>query len=49
MRIVDGGIKDLPITTSPRININYAEEWISKPWRFYVVGNKFVSKPPSAA
>ena len=47
LRIVDGGISGLKILTSPRININYAEEWITKPWRFYVEGNKFVSKPPT--
>lgn len=29
---------------SRRVNIDYAEEWIDKPWRFYVEGNSFVSK-----
>ena len=29
---------------SSRINIDYAEEWKDKPWRFYVKGNSFVSK-----
>ena len=29
---------------SRRVNIDYAEEWIDKPWRFYVQGNTYVSK-----
>lgn len=33
------------IKTSPRINIDYAEEAIHYPWRFYIKGNNFVSKP----
>lgn len=33
------------IVTSKRINIDYAEEAIHYPWRFYIKGNKFVSKP----
>ena len=33
------------IKASPRINIDYAEEYIDKPWRFYIEGNKYVSKP----
>lgn len=33
------------IKTSPRININYAEEYKDKPWRFYIAGSKYVSKP----
>jgi len=32
------------ISRSPRINIDYAEEWKDKKWRFYITGNKFVSK-----
>ena len=31
------------IVTCKRININYAEEWIEKPLRFYVIDNQFVS------
>jgi DNA-3-methyladenine glycosylase len=31
---------------SPRINIDYAGEWISKPWRMYERGNPCVSGPP---
>jgi len=44
LRIVDAGIKDFKMGISKRINIDYAEEWIDKPWRFYVIGNTFVSK-----
>lgn len=44
LRIVDAGIKDFKMGISKRINIDYAEEWIDKPWRFYVIGNSFVSK-----
>jgi DNA-3-methyladenine glycosylase len=32
------------IKASPRINIDYAEEYIDKPWRFYIEENKYVSK-----
>ena len=32
------------ILTSPRINIEYAEEDKFKPWRFVLEGNKFLSK-----
>jgi len=44
LRLVDAGIKDFKVGISKRINIDYAGEWIDKPWRFYVVGNSFVSK-----
>src|SRR5687767_4512827 len=34
-----------PQTTSgPRIGIDYAAEWVEKPWRFWIKGNPFVSK-----
>jgi len=34
-----------PHTTSgPRIGIDYAAEWVEKPWRFWIKGNPFVSK-----
>jgi DNA-3-methyladenine glycosylase len=32
------------IKSSPRINIDYAEEYAQKPWRFYIEGNRYVSK-----
>lgn len=31
------------IVVSKRINIAYAEDWIDKPLRFYILGNNFVS------
>lgn len=34
------------IGISKRINIDYAEEWIHKEWRFFVKDNAFVSKAP---
>lgn len=44
--------EDLPqtkIVTGARINIDYAEEWAQKPLRFYILGNKSVSKRDKAA
>lgn len=32
------------IEATKRINIDYAEEWKDKPWRFIIKDNKFVSK-----
>ncbi len=32
------------ISAGPRINIDYAEEFIDKEWRFFIKGNGFVSK-----
>jgi DNA-3-methyladenine glycosylase len=32
------------IATGPRIGIDYAEDWIEKPWRFWIKGNAFVSR-----
>jgi DNA-3-methyladenine glycosylase len=43
-RIVDGGLSGYRVGVSRRINIEYAEEWRDKPWRFFVEGNSFVSK-----
>lgn len=37
-------IKPSQIVASKRIGIDYAQEWADKPWRFYIKGNKFVSK-----
>ena len=39
--------KKLParqIASGPRIGIDYAEEWVDKPWRFWIKGNPFVSR-----
>ncbi|MFN2513553.1 MAG: DNA-3-methyladenine glycosylase [Pyrinomonadaceae bacterium] len=32
------------IGSGPRIGIDYAEEWVDKPWRFWVRDNPFVSR-----
>ena len=32
------------VTAGPRINIDYAEEAVHYPWRFYYEGHPFVSK-----
>jgi len=43
----DQGIiyKDYEIAATPRVGIAYAQEHASLPWRFFVKGNKYVSKP----
>lgn len=32
------------IAKGPRIGIDYAENWIDKPWRFWIRNNKYVSR-----
>jgi DNA-3-methyladenine glycosylase len=32
------------IASGPRVGIDYAEEWVDKPWRFWLRDNVFVSK-----
>jgi len=32
------------IARGPRIGIDYAEKWVSKPWRFWIKDNPFVSR-----
>jgi DNA-3-methyladenine glycosylase len=32
------------IASGPRIGIDYAQEWIDKPWRFWIKGNRYVSR-----
>jgi DNA-3-methyladenine glycosylase len=34
------------ISSGPRVGIDYAEEFIEMPWRYWVKGNKYVSKTP---
>jgi DNA-3-methyladenine glycosylase len=39
--------KKLPprqIASGPRIGIDYAEEWVDKPWRFWIKDNIYVSR-----
>jgi DNA-3-methyladenine glycosylase len=38
------GIKDEEVIRTPRINIDYAEEYKDKPWRYYLKENPYVSK-----
>ncbi|UWX61807.1 DNA-3-methyladenine glycosylase [Chryseobacterium oranimense] len=47
--IEDHGIRYTPdaIIAGPRIGVAYAQEDALLPWRFYVKGNKYVSKPRS--
>jgi DNA-3-methyladenine glycosylase len=35
------------IARGPRVGIDYAEKWVTKPWRFWVKDNPFVSKTRS--
>jgi DNA-3-methyladenine glycosylase len=44
----DRGIRVAPseIARSPRIGVDYAQEWKDKPLRFTIAGNPFVSKSP---
>lgn len=39
--------KEGEIIASPRVGVDYAGDHALLPWRFYVKGNKFVSKPNS--
>jgi DNA-3-methyladenine glycosylase len=32
------------IAKGPRIGIDYAQEWITKPWRFWIKNNTYVSR-----
>jgi DNA-3-methyladenine glycosylase len=35
------------IARGPRIGIDYAEQWIDKPWRFWIKDNTYVSRKPT--
>jgi DNA-3-methyladenine glycosylase len=43
---VEEGVSISPrqIARGPRVGIDYAEKWVTKPWRFWVKDNPFVSK-----
>ncbi|MES2652369.1 MAG: DNA-3-methyladenine glycosylase [Bacteroidota bacterium] len=47
--IEDNMIKTQPelIVSSPRVGVDYSEDHALLPWRFYMKGNKYVSKPNS--
>jgi DNA-3-methyladenine glycosylase len=40
-------VKPAQIAKGPRIGIDYAEEWIEKPWRFWIRNNSYVSRKSS--
>ena len=35
------------IACGPRVGIDYAEDWVDRPWRFWLRGNPFVSRTPA--
>lgn len=45
--IEDRNIEVRHISSAPRVGIDYAEEYKDKPWRYYIEGNKWVSKVPT--
>ncbi|MDN5843679.1 MAG: DNA-3-methyladenine glycosylase [Alcaligenaceae bacterium] len=45
----DGAATDFEIVSAPRIGVDYAGKWADKPLRFYIAGNRWVSKAPKAA
>lgn len=46
---IEEGVSISPrqVARGPRIGIDYAEEWIKKPWRFWIKDNPFVSRRPN--
>jgi DNA-3-methyladenine glycosylase len=48
---IERGARPVPpaaIAAGPRIGIDYAAEWAQIPWRFWIRGNPFVSRPERA-
>ncbi|HVG35593.1 MAG TPA: DNA-3-methyladenine glycosylase [Pyrinomonadaceae bacterium] len=45
----DGIVADSEIMAGPRIGIDYAGEYVTKPWRFWVRDNPYVSKTKKAS
>jgi DNA-3-methyladenine glycosylase len=41
----DRRIPPSAIAVGPRVGIDYAEEWVEKPWRFWLKNNPFASRP----
>ena len=39
-------VRPAQIASGPRVGIDYAGEWVDKPWRFWIKGNSYVSKTP---
>lgn len=46
---IEEGVSVSPrdIARGPRIGIDYAEKWVTKPWRFWIKNNPFVSRTPT--
>ena len=42
--LMDDGFRDFKIVRTKRVGIDYAEEAIHYPYRFYIEGNPYVSK-----
>lgn len=42
--IIEGETEEFEIESSPRVNIDYAEEYKDKKWRFFIKNNKFISQ-----
>ncbi len=38
-------IRPSDIASGPRVGIDYAEEWVGRPWRFWLRDSPFVSRP----
>jgi len=45
----EGSVVPAAIACGPRVGIGYAEEWIEKPWRFWLKGSPYVSRLPGVA
>ena len=47
---IEEGVSISPrqIMRGPRIGIDYAEQWVGKPWRFWIKDNPFVSRRSQA-
>jgi len=43
---IEEGVSVSPreVARGPRVGIDYAEEWVAKPWRFWIRDNPFVSR-----
>jgi DNA-3-methyladenine glycosylase len=48
---IEEGVSVSPrdVARGPRIGIDYAEKWITKPWRFWIKDNPFVSRYRTAS
>ncbi len=47
LRITAGEpVDQASIAASPRVGVDYAAEWAEKPLRFFITGNRHVSRPP---